>query len=405
MTDHPDQGTSRTAQSLQAPGTVRTGRAATAVAERILLLDRPRFIPKAPGYLDPDHGGLVLCGDDAPSRTIELRREHYTGVLLEDVAAYEKEIATPQAPFSLPEDDMLFGADLDSVLQAQLDRGATWAVTPTRYVPAGASEVLKAIMSTVAGLDRDDVIVVVPVSIGWLRRESKDQLIAILKRIRHPVALALGGQYDPLKDFAAAPEHLRDLLREIPGVGLWRTDLAGFDALAYGGSFAAIGAGGSMRHLVPAGERPQSSSPFPHYPTVLVPEMLRFSSADFLANAYANATPPRCHCQLCGGRFLESFYGLNDHVRAAAHAHNAATWNDWLPQLFAHARLGDRQLWWRNRCRAALDTHVAENTRIGQPNRFKPPKALKKWAELPIRDQPSSGGTSPTMSDPGGTTS
>ncbi|WP_329260754.1 hypothetical protein OG417_25000 [Actinoallomurus sp. NBC_01490] len=366
----------------------RQGKAASAVAERILMLDRPRFVKEVPDYLDPDYGGLVLCGDNAAARTLELAKSGYSGVLLEDAAAYEKEIATGEAPFALPDGDLLFGGDLDSVLQAQIERGATAALTPTRYVPAGASDALKAIMVAAQAIDRDDVIVVVPISIAWLRRESRAQLTAVLKRIPHPVALALGGQYDPLKAFAAAPEHLRDLLQEVPGVGLWRTDLAGFDVLAHGGFFAAIGAGGSVRHLVPAGERPESSKPFPHYPSVLVPELLRYSAADFLADAYANTTPPRCYCPRCGGTFLDAFYDRTDVIRAAAHAHNAATWNSWLPGLFQHQRLGDRQQWWRNRCKAAVDAHLAENVRIEQPGRFKPPPALKKWADLPLRDTP-----------------
>jgi hypothetical protein len=42
--------------------------AAQKVAERVLLLDRPRYVDAAPPYLDPDHGGLVLCGQNAGGR-------------------------------------------------------------------------------------------------------------------------------------------------------------------------------------------------------------------------------------------------------------------------------------------------------------------------------------------------
>lgn len=375
MNDRPREG-DRSGQARHA------GRAAGAVAERVLLLDRPRFVRHVPDCLDPDHGGLVLCGDGAADRTLELTAGGYGGVLLEDTAAYERQVATAKAPFALPEGDLLFGNDLDSVLQAQLDRGATAALTPTRYVPAGASDALKAIADTAQRLDRDDVIVTLPVSIAWLRPGARAQLLSVIRDIPHPVALALGAQYDPLTAFAAAPEQLRNLLQEVPGVGLWRTDLAGFDALAHGGSFAAIGAGGSVRHLVPAEERPESSKPFPHYPSVLVPELLRFSTADFLAEAYAGVTPPRCQCRRCDGRFLD-FFSRTGATRAAAHAHNAATWNGWLRDLFGHRRPGDRQAWWRARCRAAVDAHLTENVRIRQPGRFKPPAALRKWASLP----------------------
>jgi len=121
---------------------------------------------------------------------------------------------------------------------------------------------------------------------------------------------------------------------------------------------------------------------------VLVPELLRFSAADFLANAYDNVTPPPCPCPLCGGTPLpvDSFYGLTDLIRAAAHEHNAALWNSWLPGLFENHNIAGRQRWWQNRCQAAVDAHVIENTRIRQPGKFKPPPALRQWASLPLRD-------------------
>ncbi|GAA4584822.1 hypothetical protein GCM10023194_25700 [Planotetraspora phitsanulokensis] len=359
------------------------GAAVYAVHQRILMLERAKLVTRAPDHLDPARSGLVLCGDGSSARLRQLRPS-FTGVLAEDCAAYEKEVATADAPFSLPE-NVLFGGDLDSVLQAQIDRGANFAITPTRYVKAADIASLKAIMKKVNTLGRDDVIVTLPVSISWLRPETQSALIAVLGAIKHPVALILGGQYDPLKQFAAAPQHLRELLAKVPGTGLWRTDLAGFDALAHGAGFAAIGAGGSVRHLVPAGERAQTSRSGPNYPAVLVPDLLRFSTAEFLATSYANAAPPRCHCPQCGG-YLDSFFGLTDAVKAAAHAHNTATWNAWLPDLLDQPALPDRQRWWRSRCKLAVDAHALENNRIKQPGRFKPEPPLQKWATLPIAD-------------------
>ncbi|QKW32673.1 hypothetical protein HUT06_00335 [Actinomadura sp. NAK00032] len=368
--------------------------AGAGLTDRVFLLDRPAFIEQYPRYLgqsflDPSHGGLVLCGDGAPARTRELRLAGFTGALVEDPAAYEKQVATKQAPFDLPEDDGLFKIELEDVLQAQIERGADWAVTPSRYIQSGDSPALKALAEQARKITFKNVIVVVAASVGWLNRDFRRQFTAALQSVGHPVALALGGQYNPLRKIADAPEHLRDLLQEVPGVGLWRTDLAAFDMLAYGGSFAAIGAGGSLRHLVPAGEKPESSKPFPHYPSVLVPDLLRFSTADFLADVYADADPPPCECPVCGGMLkLEAFYSLKAPGRAAAHAHNAATWTKWLPEMLAYPRLGDRQAWWRGRCQDAVQSHDEENERIGQPGRLNPPKVVAKWAKLPTRDQP-----------------
>lgn len=382
MNDHTNTQPRTVAGSLlTAP--VGHGAATRAVAQRILTLERANLLAQAPDYLNSAHGGLVVCGNGGSARLHELRSS-FDGVLAEDRAAYEKEVASPEAPFSLPE-NVLFGGDLDSVLQEQIDRGATFAITPTRYVRAGDPASLKAVLRETETLRRDDVIVTLPLSVGWLRAEARSLLVAVIRAIEHPVALILGGQYDPLKQFTAAPQNLRELLAEVPGAGLWRTDLAGFDALAHGAGFAAVGAGGSLRHLVPAGERAETSGPpGPHYPSVLVPDLLRFSTAKFLADSYANTTPPRCYCSHCDGAYLDSFFGLTNQVKAAAHAHNSATWNAWLPDLLEQPTLFDRQHWWRTRCQHAVDAHAMENARIGQPGRFEPPKSLKKWATLPV---------------------
>ncbi|GAA3604244.1 hypothetical protein GCM10022419_106120 [Nonomuraea rosea] len=358
------------------------GRAGRAITQRALTLERANLLLQAPGYLHPDHGGLVVCGTGCSARLHALRRA-FSGVLAEDCAAYEKEVATTDAPFCLPQ-DALFGGDLDSALQEQLDNGASFAITPTRYIKAGDPAALKAVVKAAGALQRDDVVVTLPVSIGWLRPEARVTLVAAIRAIEHPVALILGGQRDPLQQFAAAPQQLRQLLADVPGTGLWRTDLAGFDALAHGAGFAGIGAGGSLRHLVPAGERTETSGGGANYPAVLIPELLRFSSAKFIADSYANATPPRCTCSRCQGRALDDFLGLTNPVKAAAHAHNSATWNAWLPDLLEQPTLADRQIWWRARCKQAVNAHAMENTRIKQPNHFKPPRPLEKWASLPL---------------------
>src|SRR5436190_10343982 len=111
------------------------GTAAQGLAERILLLDRPRYVAGASTDLDSDHGGLVLCGKGAESRARELRRAGYEGILVIDQAAYEADAATGDEPFAMPEPDgRLFVGGLGGVLQEQRDCGASVAMTPTRYV-------------------------------------------------------------------------------------------------------------------------------------------------------------------------------------------------------------------------------------------------------------------------------
>jgi hypothetical protein len=363
--------------------------AAGQLMERVLLLDRPCYVDQPPPYLDPDHGGLVLCGQNAGRQARQLRLMGYQGLLVIDPAAYESAAATSDEPFAPPPEGQLFGSSMNDVLQEQLDCGANIAMTPTRYVHAGEADALKAVMREAQAIERNDVVVAIPVAVAWLRDEFLLQLAAALQRIRQPKALILGGQYDPM-DTANAPKNLRFLVEKVPKLGLWRTDLAAFDCPAYGGLFAAIGAGGSLRHLTPQDEKPQASS-FPHWPAVLVPDLMTFVRANTLARRYANTVLPRCSCQICDGSFIDRFNHLGSEARAEAHAHNSATWSSWLPDFFGHRSLGDRQQWWKNRCGAAIDAHEAENARIQQPKAFKPTPALKAWATLPVSQPPSSG--------------
>lgn len=112
--------------------------------------------------------------------------------------------------------------------------------------------------------------------------------------------------------------------------------------------------------------------------------MLRYSEGRFIANKYANTPAPRCGCDVCGGASMNRFDSLSGEVRATAHAHNAAVWTSWLTDLFDYATDADRQQWWRGRCKAALDAHEQENTRLRQKGAFKPSSALKKLATLPL---------------------
>lgn len=368
-----------------APSEQRATPATAAVAGRIFLLDDPRHTHHVPPFLSADRSGLVLSGKGGNAKTKSLGGRSCS-LLISDPSAYLDQVATAEESFALPGcDGALFGSDLDSMLNGQRQCHAAAAITPSRYVQAGDSAALKALVSHARAIERDDVIVAVPVALPWLtRRQYLPQLIAGLQRIPHPKAVMFGAQRNPF-DAADAIPNFRRLLAETTNVGLWRADvLAAFDCLAYGGAFAAIGAGGSLRHLVPADEKPDAGNPAIHTPAVLLPSMLRYSQGRFIANKYANTPAPRCICVICGGASLDRFDSLSGEVRATAHAHNAALWTGWLSDLFGHATDAERQLWWREFCRAALHAHEQENVRLRQRGAFTPSPALKKLATLPV---------------------
>jgi hypothetical protein len=370
---------------LPRPGGQPVTSATTTVTGRIFLLDNPKFTKQVPPFLAADRSGLVLSGKGGNAKAEALSRQS-TGLLLADPAAYLDQVATAEEPFALPGgDDALFGSSLDSLLDGQRHYRTAAAITPSLYVQAGDSAAFKALVRGAEAIERDDVIVAVPVALPWLTKEQYlTQLIAGLQRIQHPKAVMFGAQKNPF-DVAAAIPNFRQLLAETTNVGLWRCDVpAAFDCMAYGGAFAAIGSGGSLRHLVPADEKPDAENPFAHTPAVLLPSMLRYSEGRFIANKYANTPAPRCGCDVCGGASMNRFDSLSGEVRATAHAHNAAVWTSWLTDLFDYATDADRQQWWRGRCKAALDAHEQENTRLRQKGAFKPSSALKKLATLPL---------------------
>jgi hypothetical protein len=178
MTDSSDPLAQQEPSPPGAPGRQaarEAGTAAQKAGQRVLLLDRPRYVAAAPPYLDPRHGGLVLCGKNADRKARELRLEGYDSILVIDQAAYESEAATDDEPFALPE-GRLFGDRLDDVLQQQLDCEADVALTPTRYIHAGDADALRGVMRAAQAIERSDVIVTVPVTLSWLRDECLPQL-------------------------------------------------------------------------------------------------------------------------------------------------------------------------------------------------------------------------------------
>jgi hypothetical protein len=331
--------------------------------------------------LSPQASGLVLRGRKACAGVRQLRRNHFGGVLLIDPEGYTKRAATAEAPFALSQDeDQLFETTLDDILQGQRICGATVALTPTGYLHAGDSDALKAAANTVADLDRDDVLFSVPIDIAWLTNDHISQLIAVLSRLAAPKAVFLGGQFDPLDRYQAAVANLRRLVAEAGHVAVFRTDLTGFDALTHGAFAASIGTGGSLRHVIPFGEYRRART-MDQSPSVLFPDVMAFFKGSTLAQRFANARPPACSCSACQGRRLDTFLGRAD--AEAAHSHGVCTWIEWITDMLAQPTLADRAQWWRNRCAAAVAHHDNVNAQLDQPDAFKPPKALKAWADLP----------------------
>ncbi|MCK2241840.1 MULTISPECIES: hypothetical protein [unclassified Crossiella] len=335
--------------------------------------------------LPSDVSGLVLRGAKANSGITKLRHNRYQGALVPDPEGYTRAAATEDEPFALPTEGGLFPVSLNDVLQAQLDAGATAAMTPTGYLPAGQPAPLKAAARLVERLDRDDFLFSVPIAVAWLSHDHFPQLLAILKRLTVPKAIMLGGQYDPMDRKKGVVANLRRLVAEAGHVAVFRTDLTAFDAMSHGAFAASIGTGGSLRHVVPFGQIPLAGKgkEKDRSPSVLFPELMSFHKGNLLAERFANLeTPPACWCGSCHGRKLDTFLDKPDSL--AAHAHGVHIWNEWGAEMRAQRVLGERAEWWQKRCQKAIDHCDTVNIEIGREDAFDAPGPLKAWAGLPI---------------------
>ncbi|SEE34525.1 hypothetical protein [Streptomyces sp. KS_5] len=351
---------------------------------RLLLHVSPARVGFFRPQLDAGRSGLVLCGPNALQQARRLRRaEQFSGPLLVDAAVYEVRAASEEEPFpDASEGTFGFDDPLAVSLAEQRAVGVTAPMTPTGYLHAEDSDALKSAVRRVAALDDAQVVFAAPVDVGWLREEdSVRQLIACLRLVPGPKALMLGGQMDPLARHPRAVDHLRRIVTEVPGAALLRTDLAAFGALAAGAAFTAFGAGSKLRHIVAPGQKAETSKNFSTSPHVLFPELMHFFLGKTLADRFAGAAAPVCGCAACEEvRALDSFASNAGDRQARAAAHNVAVMMEWLRTLTALAPGSARQRWWHERCLDAVGRYPLLNARLLQPNRFKVPPQLKRWA-------------------------
>ena len=194
-----------------------------------------------------------------------------------------------------------------------------------------------------------------------------------------------GAQKNPF-DVAGAIPNFRQPAGRDDNVGLWRADvLAAFDCLAYGGAFAAIGAGGSLRHLVPADEKPEADNPVSAHAccaccrrccgtawdgssrtSTRTPRLLAAAASSAAGHRWIASTASTATC-------VPSPTPTTPRYGPAGCPACSATL---LPQM---GRYGGVIV-----CRAAVDEQENENIRLRQKGAFKPSPALKKLATLPV---------------------
>ena len=363
---------------MTAVGTLRLGQktrpAREVIADRLMLM--AGGVARSIAPLLPASGSGLIVTAGQPHQTVRfLRREFPNLVLGVEPSGCAAQPATPEKPFVLP-DDGLLQIGLEEILQEQINAGASFAVTPTGYLLRGDARPLKAAVKIANALEREDVVLYVPCDPGWLTLPDRRQFAAVLRTSRHPVALALGNEMNPLTE-RGVPEGLRALCQDLPTVVPWRADLSAFDGLSHGAVAAAIGVRGTQRHVVPPGKHGFSPHPEDRTPRVLVPGLLRYMRAGALQALFANTAPPVCHCLVCGGAALDRFDESSGDV-AAADKHNVLALLELHEDLRAHA--GQASGWWSGKLQAAWQEH--QRVEAATSVKFELEPVLKVWLDM-----------------------
>lgn len=236
------------------------------------------------------------------------------------------------------------------------------------------------IIETANRLDRDDVIVHLPVSHKWLSTASDvTKLTAAVRRCKHPVALSMAHKADPASQTGVV-EGIHALLAAAAGnIALWHADLGALDALANGALGGAVGVTAAKRHIVAPDDVAHSPSKgADRTPNVLLPDHLRFKKSQAMTRDwFANGGEPPCHCPVCHGRTINRFDSSTaDNLEA--HRHNMHNLIRVQRSLLAAPH---RDLRWGDLLAEAEVAHQRTATATGIIT-IKPDGALKQWIKL-----------------------
>lgn len=363
---------------------LRPARARLLLKDRILMLGVASDIRALAVDIDRSIGGVVVVGAEARDTVRHLHAVYPDLVVLQQPTAHER-AATAAAPFPFGEEgqqDMLFVVEqsLDDYLDAQLDNGASAAILPTGFISAGDHETMTSVIETANRLDRDDVILHLPVSHKWLSTASDvTKLTAAVRRSKHPVALSMAHKADPASQRGVVEGIHAVLAAAAANIALWHADLGALDALANGALGGAVGITAAKRHILAPDDVAHSPSKgADRTPNVLLPDHLRFKKSQAMTRDwFANGGEPLCHCTVCHGRAINRFSSSTaDNLEA--HRHNMHNLIRLQRSLLAAPH---RDLHWADLLAEAEVAHQRTATATGVIT-IKPDGALKQWIKL-----------------------
>ena len=366
--------------------------AVSVLTNRLLHLGVGDDVRRLAGDIDPALSGVVVVGEHSGDAARNLRAGYPDLVVIQQPAVFKSRIASAESPFPFAADPgydqalFAFEQTLDDYLDAQLSNGASAAVLPTGFMPPGAHRALSAAVKTANALDRDDVVLHLPLSYKWLAAAAdRTKLINAVCRSRHPVAISLAHKSDPASQ-AGVVAGIHELIGAAGNrVSLWHCDLGVLDALAQGALGGAVGVTSTNRHIVDPGETAHSPLVHDRTPNVLIPAHQRYGKAEHMArNWYANGGDPTCGCRTCHGRAITRF-AATDADKLEAHRHNLALITATQRRLL---NASNRRLAWAEILADAVAAHQATASATGVLS-IRPEGALKQWIALnPMPNSP-----------------
>lgn len=264
--------------------------------------------------------GVVLTGKNADTVATQLRRSGSGLTVLVEAVSPGAAFATSDAPFVLPGADQMFPMTLETYVAERLACGDPYVLSPTGYVAANDPASLKAVVLAANKVSTDRMVVVLPVDGAWLKDSHRRQLIAVIRRCEHPVALVLGSTQNPLD--VGRSTGLVEVLRELPEISLLRADhLSGVEAAARSNGMVAMGLIPSRRRITPPKKKGKSYFKHDRRPQLYHREVHRILAADTRDQWYANMPAPTC-AVCCGGRSFDRFDSSPADIRLGTR-HNA----------------------------------------------------------------------------------
>lgn len=304
-----------------------------------------------------------------------LKAGGYTGPVLIDPCRYERDPARPVAvPF--------LGIEQEAV-DLQSDLGVAAYLSPSLYADkgddAGLAQVLgdgaKFCSLARAASNKAPAFIVLPIESSWLSAKNFGRLQAALQATTDPLALVLGSNGDPLGT-AEGVRNLVTLLRQRPDTAILRTDASALGALAWGRSFVAVGASGTVRHF--EGGKRAFAKVTDHSPRLVPRSILFYVRGSRLASAQGDGGLLDCNCRICGGVSLRRLTTEMDELTANAHTYTVLT--DLATRLASLSPAKGRVAW-RDECKRAVSDAATLESRTGVI--FDPPMALHAWSKIP----------------------